>query len=149
MKKLLLLAVLLFAGCTDKPATYIALGNPSSEVLGTNSKTILDILYCDVVRVVDGDTIEVKFYVWSDIILQKTIRFEDIDTWEMRGPNKEKGKAAKAYLEKLLASGQVILHTQRKRGKYGRLLGAVYVKGEDGSVLSVAQELQAKGHAKQ
>lgn len=147
MKKLLLLAILVISGCSNYPSSMVTISTPESEVLGDTKSQAMDVLNCVLVRVIDGDTIIVKFYVWSDIILEKYIRFDDIDTWEMRGPNKEKGKAAKEFLKELLASGDVILHTKRKKGKYGRLLGSIHVR-KDGVVKSSSQELRENGHEK-
>jgi len=97
--------------------------------------------------VIDGDTIVVTFKVWPDVTLEKTIRFLDIDTWEMRGPNKSKGIAAKEFLIKMMAGKVVILKTKGKTGKYGRTLGTIHVKDGDAE-LSAAAELKKNGHEK-
>ena len=102
---------------------------------------------CQVIKIVDGDTIDVRFNVWVDIILEKRIRFENIDTWEVRGEEKEKGLAAKAFLEKVLAQGGVYLRTDGKTGKYGRTIGSMWII-KDGVKTNVADELIKNGHEK-
>jgi len=101
----------------------------------------------DVVRVIDGDTIVVRFKVWSDITLEKTLRFADIDTWETRGTNKEKGLQAKKALIDLLCSGEPYMTTYGKTGSFGRTIAVVYVVTPQGEV-SVAKELKKLGHEK-
>ena len=100
-----------------------------------------------VVRVIDGDTIIVKFNVWADITLEKSIRFLEVDTWEVRGANKEKGLAAKMFLENTLKEGQVYLFSDGSTGKYGRTLGKMFVI-IDGRMVDVNKLLIDNGHQK-
>ena len=86
------------------------------------------------VRVVDGDTadamIDLGFKTWIKV----RIRFYGVDAWESRTRNleeKKKGLAAKAYVKDLLENSDdgkfsIISHG---RGKYGRVLGELFVKG--------------------
>ena len=86
-----------------------------------------------------------------DTYVKKRIRFYGVDTWESRTRNleeKKKGLAAKAYVEDLLKNSDngkfsIISHGV---GKYGRVLGEVFVKGHD---TSVNQLLMENGHAYQ
>ena len=83
--------------------------------------------------------------------MKKRIRFYGVDTWESRTRNleeKKKGLAAKAYVEDLLKNSDngkfsIISHGV---GKYGRVLGEVFVKGHDTSVNKLLME---NGHAYQ
>lgn len=101
----------------------------------------------EVTKIVDGDTVYLRFKVWTDITLDKKIRFEDIDTWEVTGEGKEKGLAAKKFLTELLGKGKVYLNTSGKTGKYGRTLGSLYIlDGEE--IIDVTKELRAHGHEK-
>ena len=103
---------------------------------------------CKVIRVVDGDTcdafIDLGFNTW----IKKRIRFFGIDTWECRTRNKEekvKGLAAKEFTKELLENsddGKFILKSHGV-GKFGRVLGELFVKGHD---LSVNQLLKENGH---
>ena len=71
-----------------------------------------------------------------------------IDTWESRTRDleeKKKGLAAKARNKELLESGtfKIVSHGT---GKFGRVLGEVFVETEDG-LKSVNQILIDEGHA--
>ena len=101
------------------------------------------------VRVVDGDTcdalIDLGFVTW----VKKRIRFKGVDTWECRTRDKEekvKGLAAKAYTRDLLENsdeGKFALKSYGV-GKYGRVLGELFVKGKTKSVNDLLLE---NGHA--
>ena len=106
---------------------------------------------CKLDRVVDGDTCDALIDLGFNTYVKKRIRFYGVDTWESRTRNleeKKKGLAAKAYVEDLLKNSDngkfsIISHGV---GKYGRVLGEVFVKGHD---TSVNQLLMENGHAYQ
>jgi micrococcal nuclease len=85
-----------------------------------------------VVRVVDGDTVDALIDCGFSISTHQRIRLLGINTAECRTRDKEekkKGLAAKARLKELirLGKGQFFVKTfLDKKGKYGRLLGALY-----------------------
>ena len=101
------------------------------------------------VRVVDGDTCDAMIDLGSDTWVKKRIRFYGVDTWESRTRNKEekvKGLAAKAYVKDLLENsdgGKFVLKSYGV-GKYGRVLGELFVKGNEQSVNELLKE---NGHA--
>ena len=87
---------------------------------------------CKVIRVVDGDTVDVDidlgFGVW---LKNERVRLYGIDTPESRTRDKEEkiyGKAAKAYLTKFLEDEWIILKTKEydAKGKFGRILGELW-----------------------
>ena len=104
---------------------------------------------CKLERVVDGDTcdalIDLGFNTWA----KRRIRFYGVDCWESRTrylEEKKKGLAAKAYVKDLLENSDdgkfsIISHGV---GKYGRVLGELFVKGHE---TSVNQLLIENGHA--
>ena len=100
-------------------------------------------------RVVDGDTCDALIDLGFDTWVKKRIRFYGVDTWESRTRNKEekvKGLAAKAYVKDLLENSDdgkfsIISHGV---GKYGRVLGELFVKGHEQSVNELLKE---NGHA--
>ena len=104
---------------------------------------------CKLDRVVDGDTCDALIDLGFDTFVKKRIRFYRVDTWESRTRNKEekvKGLAAKAYVKDLLENSDdgkfsIISHGV---GKYGRVLGEIFVKGEEKSVNELLKE---NGHA--
>ena len=100
------------------------------------------------VRVLDGDTIDCYIDLGFDLKIKKRIRYMGIDTWESRTRDlaeKEKGLAAKARNKELLEAGtfKIVSHGT---GKFGRVLGEVFVETENG-LESVNQILINEGHA--
>ena len=87
------------------------------------------------VKIVDGDTIDVDLDLGFAVVLKKQrIRLYGINTPESRTRDLEQkkyGLAAKERLKKLLEEAdQIIVKTEidkKARGKYGRILGTIYV----------------------
>tara|TARA_R110002073_G_C9363321_1_gene571629 strand:- start:181 stop:567 length:387 start_codon:yes stop_codon:yes gene_type:complete len=104
---------------------------------------------CKLVRVVDGDTADAMIDLGFNTWVKARIRFMGVDAWESRTRNKEekvKGLAAKAYVKDLLENSDdgkfsIISHGV---GKYGRVLGELFVKGHETSVNELLKE---NGHA--
>ena len=105
-------------------------------------KAILD-------RVVDGDTCDAMIDLGFNTWVKKRIRFKGVDCWESRTRDldeKKKGLAAKEFVKKLLEysdEGKFVLKSHGV-GKYGRVLGELYVKGHETSVNELLKE---NGHA--
>jgi micrococcal nuclease len=101
------------------------------------------------VRVVDGDTADAMIDLGFNVWVKNRIRFMGVDAWESRTRNleeKEKGLAAKAYVKDLLENsdeGKFLLKSHGV-GKYGRVLGELFVKGNEKSVNELLKE---NGHA--
>ena len=101
------------------------------------------------VRVVDGDTCDAMIDLGFEVWVKKRIRFAGVDSWESRTRNKEekkKGLEAKAYTKEMLESSDEGNFTLKSygTGKYGRVLGEIFIKGED---VSLNQLLKENGHA--
>jgi micrococcal nuclease len=100
-------------------------------------------------RVVDGDTCDAMIDLGFDTWIKRRIRFKSVDCWESRTRDldeKKKGLAAKAFTKEILAtsdSGKFLLKSHGV-GKYGRVLGELFVKGQDKSVNELLIE---NGHA--
>ena len=105
-------------------------------------------------RVVDGDTIDALIDVGFDIWIKKRIRYKGIDTWESRTRNleeKAKGLEAKARNKELLVevsakSGYFRLKSYGV-GKYGRVLGEIFIQDANGVQMNINETLIAEGHA--
>ena len=105
-------------------------------------------------RVVDGDTIDALIDVGFDIWVKKRIRYSGIDTWESRTRDleeKAKGLEAKARNKELLLeisskSGYFRLKSYGV-GKYGRVLGEIFIEDKDGKQYNINQTLISEGHA--
>ena len=119
---------------------------------------------CELIRVVDGDTIDCWIDLGFDLKIKKRVRYMGIDTWESRTRDKEekvKGLAAKARNKELLEAGTFKI-VSYGTGKFGRVLGEIFVspdavgenavipesvdRNKDGLV-SINDILIAEGHA--
>ena len=105
-------------------------------------------------RVVDGDTIDALIDVGFDIWVKKRIRYSGIDTWESRTRDlaeKAKGLEAKARNKELLMevsskSGYFRLKSHGV-GKYGRVLGEIFIEDNEGKQWNINKTLITEGHA--
>jgi micrococcal nuclease len=93
-----------------------------------------------VLKVVDGDTIDVDIDLGFSISYSQRLRLAGIDTPESRTTDKfEKtlGLESKEYLKsKLKDSKDIVVKTEKPDSseKYGRILGWVYVNGDTKSL---------------
>ncbi len=86
---------------------------------------------CKISNIVDGDTVDIDidlgFGIW---MANQRIRLYGIDTPESRTSDEEEkkyGLAAKNFLKKWLAQGNIILKTHKDAtGKFGRILGELW-----------------------
>jgi len=105
-------------------------------------------------RVVDGDTIDALIDVGFDIWVKKRIRYTGIDTWESRTRDlaeKAKGLEAKARNKELLMevsekAGYFRLKSHGV-GKYGRVLGEIFIQDKNGKQYNINETLKTEGHA--
>ncbi len=100
------------------------------------------------VRVVDGDTVDAMIDLGFDVWVKRRIRFMGVDTWECRTRNKEekkRGLKAKAYTKDMLEADKGIFTLKSYGvGKYGRVLGELFIKGHKDSLNDL---LKIHGHA--
>ena len=108
----------------------------------------------EVLRVVDGDTIDALIDVGFDIWVKKRIRYSGIDTWESRTRDleeKAKGLEAKARNKELLMEISSKPGYFRLKsfgvGKYGRVLGEIYIEDKEGKQYNINKTLISEGHA--
>jgi micrococcal nuclease len=98
-------------------------------------------------KVVDGDTVDVDIDLgFSTVLKKQRVRMMGIDTPESRTRDlveKKFGKAAKAHLKSILDAKQITLVSHDK-GKFGRILGELFV---DGETVSVNQRMINDHHA--
>jgi len=91
----------------------------------------------EIVKIYDGDTIQVILDLGFGIYKHETIRLLGIDTPELRGDEYESGIISRDYLrERLYLAYEMnkeifIKTTKDKQGKYGRYLGVVFVEETD------------------
>ena len=89
-----------------------------------------------VTKVVDGDTIDVIIDMGFDILYKSRVRLFGIDTPESRTRNKDekvRGLLAKKYLQEALKAGtslSIKTYKDNETGKFGRILGDVFIDGK-------------------
>ena len=98
----------------------------------------------DVIRVLDGDTVEVNVDLWPGLRQRVKVRLDGINAPEIhtrRRCEKEAGLHARDRLAELLKAAGRIELDDVELGKYaGRVLGRILADGED-----VAERLLAEG----
>ena len=103
-----------------------------------------------VIKIIDGDTIDVMLDLGFDIMYKSRVRLFGIDTPESRTRDvieKEYGLMSKKYLtDKLKSAKKISIKTYKgeETGKFGRILGDVFVDGK-----SVNMKMVKEGHAVQ
>jgi micrococcal nuclease len=103
-----------------------------------------------VLKVIDGDTIDVDIDLGFNVSYTQRVRLAGIDTPESRTKDlKEKalGLEVKDYLSKRLKDAKVIViktELPDSTEKYGRILGWIYVDGEK---ISVNENMIKEGYA--
>ena len=98
---------------------------------------------CELVKVVDGDTVKLRVDCGFNITFTDNFRLSDIDAPEMRGPGKEAGAASKEFLIKFLEGKKLLIESLKYRGKYGRYI--VRLQADDAWANDT---LVKEGHAK-
>lgn len=103
----------------------------------------------EIVRVVDGDTVDVNIDLGFGVWLRKErVRLYGIDTPESRTRDlveKKYGKAAGRFLKSMLGKTSILKTHKDKAGKYGRILGEFIVyDAETDSQCSVNKIMVAK-----
>ena len=105
-------------------------------------------------RVIDGDTVDAMIDLGFNTWVKRRIRFHGIDTWECRTRNleeKKKGLAAKERTKELLTEvtnkpGYFRIKSHGV-GKYGRVLGELFIKDIQNNQININETLIEEGHA--
>ena len=109
----------------------------------------------EIVKVLDGDTIDVVIDLGFDLYKKERVRIAGVDTPEKRTRNleeKELGIDATNWLKKKLEDtingdgDELTIRTELKggQGKYGRLLGWCYINEEE---ISLNEQMITEGYA--
>jgi len=102
---------------------------------------------CNLIKVVDGDTVDAYIDLGFKVILKERIRLMGIDTPESRTRNlmeKSWGKASKKFLQEKMeeCEGKFTLTTKlQKKGKFGRVLGTIMIDGNDVNQMLIDNKL--------
>ena len=94
-----------------------------------------DFLYhykANIVSVYDGDTVTADIDLGMEVWIKGAkLRLYGIDAPEVRGPEKTQGIRSRDVLASMLADREVVVQTiEDKKGKYGRWLAVLWVKGK-------------------
>ena len=105
-------------------------------------------------RVIDGDTVDALIDVGFDIWIKKRIRFSGLDAWESRTRNLEEKKLSLAAKDRLI---ELLTEVSSKPGffrikshgvgKYGRVLGQLFIMDSEGKQWDINETLITEGHA--
>ena len=82
----------------------------------------------EIVRVVDGDTVDMVLDLGFGLYKKERVRLADIDAPATRTRNpleKEYGYSAKVYLEEWFKNDDEFICRTEKEGKYGRIIGYI------------------------
>jgi len=100
----------------------------------------------EILRVVDGDTVDVRIDLGFDVWHKCRVRLMGINAPESRTRDKEekvKGLAAKAWLTEQLSNEEHPCELQSHgKGKFGRILGEFFING-----ININQSMVDNGHA--
>ena len=119
-----------------------------------NRKSCYNFRVIEINRVLDGDTIDVTIDLGFDLYKKERVRVAGVDTPEKRTRDleeKELGKDATNWLKEKLEGAvagddDLVIRTELVGGvgKYGRLLGWLYIGDGD---LSINEEMITEGYA--
>ncbi len=101
----------------------------------------------ELIRVVDGDTVDVRARIWLGQAVETRVRIAGVDAPELRGgcdAEKAVARRARERLETILASGPVALHEVR----FGKFAGRVVARVVTASGVDPAPLLVAEGLAR-
>lgn len=103
---------------------------------------------CQLIRVIDGDTIVVRADLGWHIELETSVRVQGINAPELSTPE---GIVARDFIQNLLAQNGIgqLVSTKYLGGsdKYGRVLGNLILPDTKGVMVNVAQTMLDTGHA--
>jgi len=99
--------------------------------MGEQKKKVNYVYKAKVVKIYDGDTVTLDIKLGCFVTLEnEKCRLMGIDTPEMRGDDKARGKLARDFLRNMILGQEVTVKTYLdKTGKYGRLLVDIYHNG--------------------
>ena len=104
------------------------------------------------VQVVDGDTMRCVFDLGISILHKATIWLAGINCPETRTRNlveKELGKKAKARVIELVKGQDIELHCEKEKGKFGRIIGTLWVYDSEWILRNLNRQMVQEGHARE
>jgi micrococcal nuclease len=102
------------------------------------------------IRVINGDTLDLDIDLGFDLSTKQRLKLHGVNAPDSRSMDidiKQKGIDAKQRLIDLLTKEFKVTTILNKRGKYGRILGFIYVIDSKGNEVNVGEVLVEEGHA--
>lgn len=100
-----------------------------------------------VVRVVDGDGLEVSIDLGMRIVHTVRIRLAGINAPELHGPDRPAALDATSFLGQLVDGRTLVLRTHKDGRSFDRYVADAFVVDSSGELHSVADALVDAGHA--
>ena len=104
----------------------------------------------EVVRVIDGDTVELAVHLWPGLVQRVNLRLDGANTPEKRGASAcemAQGKKATEFTQIFLKDTAVVMVSGIHHDKYaGRMLGRLSVDGKDLGAALIAAGLAREYH---
>jgi micrococcal nuclease len=98
-----------------------------------------------VLRVVDGDTVDIELDLGFSLSFKQRFRLYAINAPELRGAEREAGIKSKEALQEMIEGKKVLIRTYKdKQGKYGRYLAYIYSCDDE---ICINDEMVVKGYA--
>lgn len=97
---------------------------------------------CELIRVVDGDTVRLRVDLGFNMTFSDNFRLFNIDAPELRGEERSDGLLSKQFLIDTLVDKKLTIRSHKYRGKYGRYIVDLYADDEWMNALLVKE-----GHA--
>ena len=91
----------------------------------------------EVLRVIDGDTIDAKVKLGLGVFVERRLRFFGVDAPETRTLDKDekrRGNLVKRKLRRIIGEAEKITIHDKGTGKFGRRLAVVYIEGRKRSL---------------
>lgn len=104
----------------------------------------------DVLRVVDGDTVDLRIDLGFHVVISERFRLAGVDTPELVGADRSKALAASAWLEGEIRGALPgrLFATTEKLDKFRRWLAVLWIVESDGRIRDVNAELVGVGLAR-
>lgn len=121
--------------------TYGSEGDPLTLYSRSLNTDFVQYNSAEVIRIVDGDTVDFRIDLGYDIFCETRARLSGINAPEVTGDEKPRGLKATKHLTKLIGGKPVIVRADEK-GKFGRWITKIYVDKVD-----ICDKMVEDGHA--
>jgi len=90
-----------------------------------------------VTKVYDGDTITLSIPLgFNNVLVNQKVRLYGINAPELKGETKPQGLKSRDFLSSKVLNKTILLKVVKLRGKYGRIIGEIYLPSSTSSTSS-------------